>query len=295
MELRQLRYFIQIVEEGSFSAAARRLGIAQPSLSQQIQKLEEELGEVLLKRGARGISITDAGKLAYQHARSMVADGDSLLASFQARGSARGGEVTFGAIPTIAPSMLPDVLAQFHESSPEVRVHVRESQTSDLVRMVVDEEVEFAVVSDIDAATRKKWSLHVKTLFQEPLLLAVSSKDPLVSRERAIKLSEIDAEELLSLSEGHCLRDQTLAVCRPNDIHGLPTCEQLPTLLALVKARFGVAFVPGMFVRENNTRGVDFLQIRDPEPHRAINIMKRRGRKLAPPAEGLLKLIGEWT
>ncbi len=294
MEFRQIRYFLHIAEEGSFSAAARKCGVAQPSLSQQIQNLEAELGEALLKRGARGVSLTEAGEMVYERARRMVDEGDALIASFQERGSASGGEVCFGVIPTVAPSLLPEVLIEFRELAPDAKIRVRESQTERLVRMVVDEEVEFAVVSDIDAATRKKYSLHVKTLFQEPLLLAVSSRDPMARVDHPIDVADINPAEVLSLSGGHCLQDQVPKVCRRGGQGQIATCEQLPTLLAMVRARLGVAFVPGMFVRENETRGVDFLPLRNPAPSRDINVMKRRGRKLGPLAERLLKLIGRW-
>jgi len=293
MDLKQLRYFHTIVEEGSFSAAARRCGVAQPSLSQQVQNLESELGEVLLKRSPRGATPTEAGELLFERAGRVLAEGEALLDTFRDRGAALGGKVNFGVIPTVAPSLLGEVLSTFREEDRNVEVNVREVQTSDLVRMVVDEEVEFAVVSDIEPAVRKKLSLHVKTLFREPILLAVGSKHPL-ARRRTADVAQLDTAEVLSLSEGHCLRDQTPAICRPKDIVQPTHCEQLPTLLGLVSAGMGIAFVPEMFAQRNTASGVTYLKLRNPEPFRAINLMKRRGRKLSPAADRLLKLIAEW-
>ena len=124
-------------------------------------------------------------------------------------------------------------------------------------------------------------------------LLAVSSKHPF-ARKRTVDVATVDTAEVLSLSEGHCLRDQTPAICRPTDIVQPTHCEQLPTMLALVRAGMGIAFVPEMFVRANPTPDVAFLKLRNPEPYRAVNLMKRRGRKLSPAADRLLKQIAEW-
>ncbi len=293
MEFRQLQYFAAVVDAGSFSAAARRCGVTQPTLSQQVAALEEELGETLLRRGARGVSLTEAGEVAYGRALYLLGGRDDLLGTFQQRGSHRRGELSFGVIPTVAPWLLPDLLAAFREWAPEIHLSVRESQTARLVRMVVDEEIEFAVVSDIDSATRKKWSLHVRLLKREPLVLAVPETDPRARLARAVDVASIEPATVLSLADGHCLRDQTPAQCRPRDTRERTTCEQLPTLLALVRAGLGVAFVPAMFAREAGTPGVAFLPVYNPEAKRAINVMKRRGRKLNPAASWLLNRIAE--
>lgn len=290
MEFRQLAYFTRVVEAGSFTAAARRCQIAQPSLSQQIQRLEEELGEPLLQRRPRGIALTEAGRRVYEEATIMLQARDHLLEGFRKREELRTGEITFGAIPTIAPYLLGRLLAPFRDEFPKVQIRVREAQTADLIRMVVEEEVDFAVVSDITMADRKRWSLYVKTIFREPMLLAVPQSHELArAKQGSLATSDIPRDQLLLLSEGHCLRDQTLKVCKPRESNEFFQCEQLPTLQTLVASGMGIAFVPEMFVAEHPAAGVSYLHLRDPEPLRAINVMKRRGRKLLAPAESLLK------
>ncbi len=295
MEFRQLGYFASVVEEGSFTAAARKCQVAQPSLSQQIQKLEEELGETLLSRRPRGVALTESGRSLYGRAKALLRDRDTVLESFHKREALQSGEVALGVIPTIAPYLLGRLLVPFRAQYPEVQVRVREVQTAGLIRMVVDEEVDFAVVSDIAKADRARWSLYVRTVFREPILLAVPSAHPLArSRSGTVRLSEVPKSEILVLSEGHCLRDQTIKVCRTPDANEFFQCEQLPTLQALVAAGLGVAFVPEMFVAEHPASGVTYLRLRDPEPMRAINIMKRRGKKLRLPADSLLKQIADF-
>ena len=158
MEFRQLKYFASIVEEGSFTAAAKKCGVAQPSLSQQIQNLEGELGESLLKRNARGVAVTDAGKLVYEKALKMIREEKSLVESFEDRGSIIRAEVSIGIIPTIAPSLLPQIMSLFREEFEDIRINVREARTSEQIKLVVNEDVDFAVLSDIDNTSKSKYS-----------------------------------------------------------------------------------------------------------------------------------------
>ncbi|MBK1835120.1 LysR family transcriptional regulator [Roseibacillus ishigakijimensis] len=296
MEFRQLEYFAHIVEQGSFTAAARKCSLAQPSLSAQIQKLEEELGEPLLLRRARGIALTTSGQAVYEQAKVLLAGRNRLLASFQNREEARRGEVTLGLIPTIAPYLLGHLLGAFREEFPNIRVQVREAQTAQLVEWVVNEEVDFAVISDLAQNVLKRRALHLRALFREPLLLAVPGSHPLANRRQAtLKLGEVPKDELLLLGEGHCFRDQALALCQLEDAPQQPIrCEQLVTLMSLVSSGLGVAFVPQMFREHQPTPGVSYLRLKDPVPHRAINILKRRGKKLKPSADCLHKALGRW-
>ena len=240
MEFRQLEYFTQIVEQGSFTAAARKCSVAQPSLSAQIQKLEEELGEPLLLRKPRGVSLTASGQRVYEEAKVLLAGREGLVETFREREEARSGEVTLGVIPTIAPFLLGQLLGRFREEFPNVLVKVREAQTTELVELVVSEEVDFAVMSDLEKSVLKKWSLHLQTLFREPLLLAVPSQHRLaVQRKMTIPLKEVPKAELLMLGEGHCLQEQTLELCQMEGASQQVRCEQLTTLQALVATGLG--------------------------------------------------------
>ncbi len=291
MEFRQLKYFASIVEEGSFTAAAKKCGVAQPSLSQQIQNLEGELGEILLKRNARGVAVTDAGKLVYEKALKMIREEKSLVESFEDRGSIVRAEISIGIIPTIAPSLLPQIMSLFREEFEDIRINVREARTSEQIKLVVNEDIDFAVLSDIDNTSKSKYSLHITKLFEEPILLATSRKHQLADLTRPVEVDEIGPDELLFLSEGHCLRGQTITICRTAEAAHRTCCEQLPTLLSMVREGLGVTFVPAMFAHENAMPGVVFQKLRNPAPKRSITLMKRRGRKLNPVAESLLKLF----
>lgn len=292
MEFRQLEYFAQIVEQGSFTAAAGKCAVSQPSLSAQIQKLEEELGEPLLLRKPRGVALTSSGQRVYEQAKMLLAGRDGLVEGFREREEARIGEVTVGVIPTIAPFLLGQLWERLQEEFPNVEIYLREAQTSALVEMVVSEEVDFAVMSDLSKGVLKRRSLHLQTLFREPLLLAVPSSHSLAAqRQLSVDLKTVPEGELLFLAEGHCFREQALELCQLEGVKQQVRCEQLVTLQALVAAGMGVAFVPQMFREYHSVGEVAYLKVKNPTPTRAINLLKRRGKKLKPSAEGLLKEV----
>jgi len=280
MDLKQLRFFVAVAEEGSFTAASLRCHIAQPSLSQQILNLESELGEPLFHRRPRGVELTGAGKLIYERAKTVLAESDEIVALFHDREELHSGRLTLGIIPTIAPYLLPKLLEDFRSDYPRVGVRIKEGQTRDLIQSVVTEEVDFAVVSDLDDGTLTRWSLHKELMGQEALLLAVGSAHPLAHRER-VSIEDLPSEDgIILLSEGHCLRDQSLRLCHPEAKGAQLECEQLPTMLALVSAGLGMGIVPETSALPAKVAGVKYLRFYHPEPRREINLMKRRGRAM---------------
>lgn len=292
MEFRQLEYFTQIVKQGSFTAAARKCGVAQPSLSAQIQKLEEELGEPLLLRKPQGVSLTSSGQRFYEEAGLLLAGRDGLMETFREREEVRSGEVTLGIIPTIAPFLLGELLVGFREEFPNIQVFLREARTPELVEMVVSEEVDFAIMSELSKNELKRRSLHLQALAREPLLLAVPISHPFaIHSKAAIDFDDVPKNELLFLSKGHCLRDQALELCQMEEASQQIRCEQLVTLQALVASGLGLAFVPKMFPEHHSTAGVSYLKLRNPIPSRELNLLKRRGKKLRPGADTLMKEV----
>ncbi|WP_225919606.1 LysR family transcriptional regulator [Actomonas aquatica] len=291
MEIGQLRLFLAVGTEGNFTRAAQVCHLSQPALSYQIARLEEELGAVLFRRKPRAVELTDAGRKLWESAVRIVAEQEQVLAAFRQRDALETGELRLGVIPTAAPYLLPTLLAGFRAEHPGVRLMMREARTSELVREVVAEELEFAIVSDVDAATLKRYSLRLTPLFHERLLLAVPKGHALAGRQR-VKVDVVAKEALVMLSEGNCLRDQTLQVCGQVEAEGALVCEQLPTQLAMVAAGLGAAIVPEMAVRESVPAGVVLVRITDPAPTRVMGILKRRGRKLSRAASTFIAPLG---
>ncbi|MES2923439.1 MAG: LysR substrate-binding domain-containing protein [Verrucomicrobiota bacterium] len=291
MDLRQLEYFTAIAKEGSLTAAAKRCRIAQPSLSQQLRALEDELGEALVHRKPRGVETTAAGRILLEHAERVLEEARLLRERFAQRRNSQEGAVNFGMIPTIAPYLLPRLLGPFREAFPKIDVQVREARTSGLIQQVVDGSIEFAILSDVTPQEQKKWSLHVRELFREPLLLAVPLSHPFANGSQAPKPEQLQAESLIHLRDGHCLTDRTLEVCRLDRLDPGLECDQLETALAMVAAGLGIAVVPELAVRTRPLPGLAFCHFHDPAPERTISLMKRRAIPLSKAADELIDII----
>ena len=291
MDLRQLEYFTAIVREGSLTAAAKRCRIAQPSLSQQLRALEDELGEALVHRKPRGVKTTPAGRILLEHAERVLDEARQLRERFAQRRNSQEGCVIFGMIPTIAPYLLPRLLGPFRQKFPKIDVQIREARTSGLIQQLVDGSIEFAILSDVTEQDQKKWSLHVRELFREPLVLAVPLAHPFADATQAPTPEQLQQENLIHLRDGHCLTDRTLEVCRLDRLDPGLGCDQLETALAMVAAGLGIAVVPELAVRSRPLPGLALRHFHDPAPERTISLMKRRAIPLSKAAEELIDLI----
>lgn len=291
MDLRQLGYFVAVAEEGTMTRAAARCQVAQPSLSQQIMNLEDELGQALFVRHARRAELTEAGRVAYEQARGVLSQAEELKEAFARRRDLSEGSVTLGVIPTIGPYLLPGTLKAFTRAYPGISIHIREGRTSELIAMLAAGDIELAIASDVEARERKRAGLTVHELFREALLLALPRGHRLAKGRRSLPLEALPTEEIILLSEGHCLAEQVLTICRMNRGESRIECGQLESLLALVAAGLGIAFVPEMSVRERPEKHVVYRRLGPPEPERVISVVHKRTRALAPPAAKLLEYL----
>lgn len=291
MDLRQLEYFTTIIREGSLTAAARACQIAQPSLSQQLKLLEEELGETLVHRRPRGVEPTDAGKILLDHAVKILDETKRLKKRFEKRQQIQEGKISFGIIPTIAPYLLPKLLKPFRDAYPKIDLQIQEARTRDLIQQIVDGSIEFAILSDVASQDLKKWSLHVKELFREPLMLALPVNHPLARANAAPKPEQLSSHDLIHLKDGHCLTDRTLKICRLKRLDPRLECDQLGTALAMVASGMGLAVVPEFATRSRNDSSLAFRRFANPVPERTISLLKRRAVPLSKPAKELVNLV----
>lgn len=291
LDLKQLRYFIQVVESGTMSEAARRCGVSQPAMSQTINDLEARLGEQLLIRGRRGVIATSAGQLLLNHANRLLLEEGKLREQFAARDDLRTGKIVFGMIPTLAPYLLPLLIGEFRQRHPAVEIEVSENRTPNLIQKIADSEMEFAILSDVTAEDQRSFALQTKLLFSEPLLLAVPAQHDWATREKAPQPKDLSPDDLIHLSDGHCLMDQTLKICRMTQAARRVQCDQLETALAMVSANLGMAVVPQLAVKEGGREQVVIRAFAKPAPTRKIFLLKKKGTKLSRPAEELVKVL----
>jgi LysR family hydrogen peroxide-inducible transcriptional activator len=243
MELHQLRYFLAVARTGSFTRAAEREGVAQPTLSQQIRKLERELGLPLFERLGRGVRLTPAGQRLLGHAQAVLRELTEARHALQAFRDQVAGALTVGVIPTILPYFLAGRLEQFLRRHPAVEVQVVEEVTDRLLEKLTAGDLDLAIVR----LPVRRPHLVCSEILREPLLAALPPGHRLGAQPE-VDPRDLESERLLVLRDGHCLRSQVLALCRrsasrPQDV--LET-DQLASITALVASGFGVSVLPAM-------------------------------------------------
>lgn len=273
MELHQLRYICAVAETSSFSRAAERCQIAQPSLSQQVLKLEEELGARLFDRLGRGIRLTASGRAFLPHARSILDQVEIARASVASKNEDVRGSVTLGAIPTIAPYLIPRYTAAFTKRFPDARLRIVEETTPVLIEGLRDLSIDFALL----ALPLRHKDLELQAIQTEPLLAALPEKHRLASRD-SLSLAELRSEPLVMLRDGHCFRDLSLALCRSAKVNPQIAFEsgQFSSILGMVAAGFGLSLVPEMAVDRH--AGCRYIRLQESRAVRTIVLASLRGR-----------------
>lgn len=241
MELDQLRYFLRVAERGNFTRAAEDLGLSQPALSRSIQKLEEELGQPVFERRTRSVALTDAGTLLQSRVQQVL----SLLEDTKAEITDDGesGRLRIGAIPTVAPYFLPEVLQRFSTRFPKATLIVQENTTDVLLKSCTQGELDLAIVG---LPVPAKY-LETEELFEEELLLVLPPNHPLVGQDR-IRISDVEPFPFVLLDEAHCLSDSIISFCRQRSFHpvNVERTSQLAMVQELVSLSHGVSMIPEM-------------------------------------------------
>lgn len=275
MDIAELRSFVAVAEAGSMTVAARRRHVSQPSLSAQIRKLEGAVGVRLFDRHGKGAALTEAGELLLPRARRVLEELDAIESGLRGDAEAGRGKLVVGAIPTIAPYLLPRAIERTRADFPECTIQTTEDYTERLIDLLVENRLDVAVVSlPVEHAL-----IEVEAIGSEPLVVALPSGHPLASAER-IGLSELRRQSLIMLNEANCLGQQVSAYCRAKGMDGQIVCEasQLLTVLELVRQGAGVALVPELAARAGHVQGVEFRPTARSDARRPIALARRVGR-----------------
>jgi LysR family hydrogen peroxide-inducible transcriptional activator len=289
--LRQLRYFTALAEARHFGRAADLCHVSQPALSVQIRELETALGLVLIDRQPRDAVLTRAGREVLRRAQRVLDEVAGLEAAAQ-RETGLTAPLHLGLIPTVAPYLLPGVLARLRAGDITMDIRVREAQTSALLADLADGTLDAAVVALPGPA-----GLSERLLFEDRFLLAGSAAG-LAAGEGAESLrpTGLDPDRLMLLDEGHCLADQALEVCgltRNARIH--LGASSLATLAGLAAQGFGLTFLPEIAVPTETAAAPDLALRRfaAPEPARRIGLVCRRETAAQDWVAGLTEVLAE--
>ena len=285
--LKQLHYFEMLARYQHFGQAATACAISQPALSMQIKELEETLGISLIERGPRQVRLTSFGEETAQRARDILRSVDELQNLARATHDQLIGRLRIGVIPTIAPYLLPRVIAKLTESNSQLDIHMRETQTPQLIHELTQGRLDVAIA----ALPISEPSLTEVPLFDENFVLVRPTKDANKPVPSSDHLREM---RLLLLEEGHCFRDQALSFC--NLQSGLPRemldASSLATLVQMVGAGFGVTLIPEMAVAsETKAADVAIARFPAPQPSRTIGMIWRKTSPLAPQLETIATIL----
>lgn len=275
MELHQLRYFVAAAEAESISRAADRCGVAQPSLSQQIKKLETSLGVSLFDRLGRGVALTDAGCALLPRARRILGAVEEAESNLQVDLDEGAGRLAVGAIPTMAPYLLPRALTQLRREFPRCDIVVREDFTENLIEAVIDNAIDVAVVSTpIDHDL-----IDLDVIGVDPLLVCLPTKHPLLSRG-GITLRDLRDQPTVTLHEMHCLGQQISGFCAAKRLARNVVCRttQLSTVLEFVRLGLGVSLIPEMAATHDHNPERGYVKLTRQAPMRDIALAWRKGR-----------------
>lgn len=291
MELRQLRYLVALADELSFTRAAAREHIAQPALSQQVRRLEDEVGIALVERTTRRVALTEAGATLVARARRVLAEVSAADAELQALKGMESGHVSVGTMHTMGPIDVSLALAVFHKRHPAIELTVREQSSEELAEMLRDDELDLAFLSVTEQISSR--GLGLQHLVSEELVAVLSSEHPLAGRRR-LRVRELEREEFISFREGARLRELLETAARHAGFEPQIKLEsnESQRIRRLVARGMGVAILPRSDAVGPGAE-VAVAALTEPALSREIALAWREGRRHPPAVRAFLELARE--
>lgn len=292
MELRQLQYTLQIAADKNFSRAAEKLHIAQPSLSQQLSKLEKELGVMLFQRNTSTVELTHAGASFVEHAQKIMDAVEQLRQEMSDISQLRKGKVVIGSMPITGSHLLPWVLPTFKKEYPDIDITLLEDSSMNLEKLTASGKTDLSLLSLPLAEPSLSWV----PIGEERIDLAVPPQHPLAVKaqshpDETFSLQDLKDEAFIVLKKGQGFRKLTFDLCReagfePNVVF---ESNNIETVQSLVATGMGVTLVPRFIARAKRSEFIPvFLPLAEPVPSRTLVIAYRNGRYLSKAAEAFI-------
>lgn len=277
MNIQSMKYLAALAKYMHFGKAAKKCFVSQPTLSMQIKKLEDRLGVQLLERTNKSVRLTEAGLQIAEHAFNVLREVDAIKEKAQVMRDPFTGQVNLGIIPTCAPYFLPLVCPSLSEVYPHLKIFLMEAQTPFLLDELKTGKLDIAIMG----FPVKDNHLHAEVLYTEELLLALP-KNHAWSNKKNIDTQELSGENLLLLTDGHCLRDQALSLCEENNAEELPNFKatSLETLRHMVASGIGMTLMPQLACRKDD--GLTYIRFQNEAVSRQLGLVWRKasGRTL---------------
>jgi LysR family transcriptional regulator, hydrogen peroxide-inducible genes activator len=288
LNLRDLKYLVAVADTGSFSEAAKKCYIGQPTVSTQLKKLEEFLGVTLFERTTKRVMLTAVGKKIVESARLILLEADLIEKLAKGARNPYLGEFRVGAFPTLASYLFPRLTRIYAEKFPDVRQVLVEEKTDILIEQLERGNIDAAFLA-LPVAGK---GLAATPLFDDPFYLAVSDVHPLSKRSQ-IRMSALKKYDLLLLDEGHCLRDQALSLCGLSGVGEKDfRATSLETLREMVKANTGITLMPKIAMRKGE-RHIHYVPFKDTEAYRTIGLVWRKSSASKLLIDGMIEIFRE--
>ncbi|SRR6266446_5497622 len=272
--LRQLAYLVELSERLNFRVAAEAQFVTQSTMSAGIKELETLLGVQLVERDKRHVRLTAVGEDVVARAKDLLAAARDLAEAARSATRPLSGPLRLGAIPTIAPYLLPNVLPALRKAHPELKLYLREDLTKRLLERLRAGGLDVALI----ALPFDTGDLYVRGLFKDQFSFVAREADPAV-RGKGVALGKIDTGDMLLLEEGHCLRDHAIAACGSRrDWESRVEATSLATLIQMVEGGLGVTLLPGITLDAGILKGTRLVArpLSPPAPARTLALVARR-------------------
>ncbi|WP_274650533.1 LysR family transcriptional regulator [Paenibacillus humicola] len=291
MEFRQLQYVIQIAAEKNFSRAAEKLHIAQPSLSQQLSKLEKEIGVLLFRRTTNSVELTHAGSVFVEKAQTILDSVEQLKQELDDLAHMRKGRLVVGSLPITGSHVLPLVLPVFGQRYPEIEVVLMEDSSSRLEQLTASGQTDLCLLS----LPLQEPTLTWQPLIEEEICLALPPGHALAERGLPVPIAELSSEPFVILKKGQGFRQIVLELCGKSGFEPRIVFESgnIETVQSLVAAGMGIAFVPKMVTRAKWTELAPVYVPLAESPSRTLVAASRKGRYLSKAAEAFIDTMRE--
>lgn len=273
MTITQLQYVLAVAEYKNFTLAAEKCFVTQPTLSMQIQKIEEELSIIIFDRSKKPIQLTEIGQKIVNQAKNIVNEADRIKDIVEQQKGFIGGEFRLGIIPTIMPTLLPMFLNNFIKKYPKVKLIIEELNTDEIIIRLKNGHLDAAIA----ATPLEEEKLKEIVLYFEPFVAYIPENHAIASKTE-IEVSDLNVDEILLLQDGHCFRDGILNLCKNNGVAGTNSFQlesgSFETLIKLADEGLGTTLLPYLHTLDLKEKDRNKLRhFKEPKPAREVSLI----------------------
>ncbi|RNC80232.1 MAG: LysR family transcriptional regulator [Winogradskyella sp.] len=273
MTITQLKYVLAIAEHKNFTKAAEKCFVTQPTLSTQIQKLEDDLDVIIFDRAKKPIELTEVGRKIVYQARNIVDEADRIQDIVDQQKGFIGGEFRLGIIPTVMPTLLPMFLKNFIKKYPKVKLKIEELTTEEVLSRISDGHLDAAIA----ATPLENDNIKERVLYYEPFMAYVPENHRLKDK-KTIEVNDLDIEDMLLLEDGHCFRDGVINLCKSlkqaEDDHFQLESGSIETLIKLSNEGLGMTLLPYLHTLDFREKlSHNLRHFKEPSPAREVSII----------------------